>query len=173
VTVIAIFTTALIIDYKKTPREIVVGTEAIGAMLLTIGAWLGGTLTFRNQIGVDHRYAGAGKWKEEYIKSKPGEKVIVAKSDELQANQMKLVHINNKRIVIGKTETKYVAFDDFCTHRGGSLAGGSMICATVQCPWHGSQFDVSTGDPKAGPATKKISTYQLTEEGGNIYLTAF
>ena len=38
--------------------------EAAGLGLMTYGGWMGGTLVYRNQIGVDHRYARAGKWKE-------------------------------------------------------------------------------------------------------------
>src|SRR5262249_24019119 len=57
--------------------------EGLGLVLVTGGGWLGGTLVYRNQIGVDHRYAGAGKWREEAIEGKPGESLVVAKSDEL------------------------------------------------------------------------------------------
>jgi nitrite reductase/ring-hydroxylating ferredoxin subunit len=72
--------------------------------------------------------------------------------------------------VIAKTEKGYKAFDDHCTHRGGTLAGGSMICGIVQCPWHGSQFDVSTGNVMAGPAKENISTYQIKEAGDKVIL---
>ncbi|MDQ3552038.1 MAG: Rieske (2Fe-2S) protein [Bacteroidota bacterium] len=76
---------------------------------------------------------------------------------------MKLLHIKDKRIVLAKTENKYVAFDDRCTHKGGSLAGGSIMCGTVQCPWHGSQFNVFNGYVTAGPAKEKIKIYTVTE----------
>ena len=46
----------------------------------------------------------------------------------------------------------YTAFDDACTHGGGSLAAGTLICGIVQCPGHGSQFDTRTGTVRAGPA---------------------
>ena len=75
-----------------------------------------------------------------------------------------------KRIVLARTERGYVAFDDRCTHRGGSLAGGVMICGTVQCLWHGSQFDAATGQVKAGPAKTPINVYQVTEERDEIKL---
>jgi nitrite reductase/ring-hydroxylating ferredoxin subunit len=143
--------------------------EAAGLILMLFAGWLGGTLVYRNQIAVDPRYAEAGKWKEEYIKATTG-KIKVATAGELKVNQMKLLHIGDKRIVIGKTEKGYVAFDDHCTHRGGSLAGGAMICSTVQCPWHGSQFNVETGMVKAGPAEESISVYPLSETNGGIYL---
>lgn len=83
---------------------------------------------------------------------------------------MKLVHVSGKRIVIARMEEEYVAFDDRCTHRDGSLAGGMMICCTVQCPWHGSQFDVRTGVVKAGPATEKILIYKVEEVNNMVYL---
>ena len=148
---------------------LILALEAAGLVIMLFAGWLGGTLVYRNQIAVDPRYAEAGKWKEEYIESSTG-KIKVATAGELKVNQMKLLHIGNKRIVIGKTEKGYVAFDDHCTHRGGSLAGGAMICSTVQCPWHGSQFSVETGIVKAGPAEESISVYPLSEEAGNIYL---
>ena len=88
----------------------------------------------------------------------------------LKPNQMKLIHAGKKRIVIGRTEKGYVAFDDHCTHRGGSLAGGAMICGTVQCLWHGSQFDVTSGTVKAGPAKENINTYRVIEMDGKVYL---
>ena len=143
--------------------------EAAGLIILLFAGWLGGTLVYRNQIAVDPRYAEAGKWKEEYIETTTG-KIKVAIAGELKVNQMKLLHIGDKRIVIGKTEKGYVAFDDRCTHRGGSLAGGAMICSTVQCPWHGSQFSVETGMVKAGPAEENIFVYPLSEADGSIYL---
>ena len=45
-----------------------------------------------------------------------------------------------------------------------------MMCGTVQCLWHGSQFDVSTGKVKAGPAKKEIAVYLIKEEQGEVRL---
>jgi len=145
--------------------------EAAGMMTMTVGGWLGGTLVYRNQIGVDHRYARAGKWKEAYIDGKPGERVVVATTDELKPDQMKLLHVAGRRIVLARIEDGYRAFDDRCTHKGGPLSDGVLACGTVQCPWHGSQFSVKSGQVKAGPAEEPIRTYQLAEDGGQVRLT--
>jgi nitrite reductase/ring-hydroxylating ferredoxin subunit/uncharacterized membrane protein len=153
-------------DYNK---FIILAMEFIGVILLSIAGFLGGTLVYRNQIGVDIRFAGAGKWSEIKV-TDSNDPVQVALKDELKINQMKLVHFGDKRIVIGRTEEGYVAFDDRCTHRGGSLAGGAMMCGTVQCPWHGSQFDTKTGAVKAGPSNTPINTYKITEVDGKILL---
>lgn len=148
---------------------IVIAIESAGFILLCTAGWMGATLVYRNQIGVDPRYAHAGKWKEQSVKESK-EPVEVASADELKVDQMKLVHTGDRRIVIARTEKGYVAFDDRCTHKGGSLAGGSMICGTVQCPWHGSQFDVTTGKVKAGPAKDQIAVYEVVESQGKVYL---
>jgi uncharacterized membrane protein/nitrite reductase/ring-hydroxylating ferredoxin subunit len=158
-------------DAAIAPGTLVLGLEAVGVALLTAGGWMGGVLVNRNQIGVDHRYAYAGKWKEEEIAATAGEPVVIGKTDELKVNQMKLLHIDRRRLVLARTEEGYVVFDDRCTHRGGSLAGGVMIAGIVQCPWHGSQFDCRSGRVKAGPAEQPIEAYPVKEEQGRILLT--
>jgi nitrite reductase/ring-hydroxylating ferredoxin subunit/uncharacterized membrane protein len=166
-TVLVIFTVALL--YRRGGGMNIytlLGMEFAGIVLLTIAAGMGGTLVNRNQIGVDHRYAGAGKWKEERVTLSPQGIIELGELADLKANQMKLIMTSEKRVVIGRTESgEIVAFEDHCTHRGGSLADGAMMCGTVQCPWHGSQFDVKTGVVKAGPATEKIKTYPVEEDG--------
>jgi uncharacterized membrane protein/nitrite reductase/ring-hydroxylating ferredoxin subunit len=143
--------------------------EVIGVSLMVIAGWLGGTLVYRNQIGVDIRYANAGKWKEEKFDSDSGE-IEVATADELKVNSMKFLHVRDKRIVLARTEDRFVAFEDRCTHKGGSLAGGSTMCNIVQCPWHGSQFNLITGEVKAGPAKEGIKIYSVREDNGKIIL---
>jgi nitrite reductase/ring-hydroxylating ferredoxin subunit len=52
-----------------------------------------------------------------------------------------------------------------CTHRQGPLSEGDLEGSTVTCPWHGSQFDVSTGAVVRGPATEALKTYAVVVEG--------
>jgi nitrite reductase/ring-hydroxylating ferredoxin subunit/uncharacterized membrane protein len=145
--------------------------EGVAVVMLVIAGWMGGTLVNRNQIGVDHRYADAGKWKEVTVAARPGEPVTVATTDELKENQIKLLHVNGRRIALTRTNSGFAAFDDRCPHRGASLADGMTACGVVQCPWHGSQFDVSTGQVRAGPATDSITTYTVEEHNGEVRLT--
>ncbi len=155
---------------SQPPGLFTVFLELAGTCLLAAGTWMGGTMVGRNMMGVEHRYARAGRWKDEKVPGTSGQAVTVAKANELEIDQMKLVRVAGRRIVLARTEQGYVAFDDHCTHRGASLADGVMICGTVQCLWHGSQFDVRSGQVKAGPAREPIPTYQLQETGTEIRL---
>jgi nitrite reductase/ring-hydroxylating ferredoxin subunit/uncharacterized membrane protein len=153
-----------------TQFSVVLAFEIAGVVLMMVAGWMGGTLVHRNQISIDQRYANAGKWNEAYFTTTAAT-LEVAKQDELKVNAMKLLHVNGKRIVLARTEKGFAAFDDRCTHRGGSLAGGSLACDTVQCPWHGSQFSVDDGRVKAGPAKEGIKTYKIAEDNGAVFLT--
>src|SRR5207244_12487456 len=93
--------------------------EGAGVALVTWGGWMGGTLVYRNQIGVDHRHAQAGKWREATVDARPGEPTAVAGAEDLKTGQMMLVHAGGRRIALGRTDEGYAAFDDRCTHRGG------------------------------------------------------
>jgi len=129
--------------------------------MLSAAGWLGGTLVFRNQIAVDHRYADAGKWQEETRPELAENAALVVSTDGLEVDQMKLVHARDTRVVVARTEQGLTAFADRCTHKGGPLSDGVLICGTVQCPWHGSQFDVTTGRVACGPATDGIAVYPI------------
>lgn len=141
----------------------------LGVIGLVAAGWMGGTLVYRNQIGVDPRTANAGKWRELNLTVRNG-RIEIHELPEIKEDQMVLIHADGKRIVLARSENKLVAFDDHCTHRGASLAGGMLICGTVQCPWHGSQFDVSTGKVKAGPAKEKIKSYVVKETEGKLFI---
>ena len=145
---------------RKRGNPATLAVQGVGAASLCVGSWMGGTLAFRNQIGVDHRYANAGRWQEEYVDA-GDEKPLEEIAHGLSVNQMKLAHVDGRRVAIGRTGKGYVAFQDRCTHKGGPLSDGTLMCGTVQCPWHGSQFDVHTGEVKAGPAEKDIETYDV------------
>ena len=143
-------------------RSVPLMLQGIGSAVMCVAGYMGGTLVYRNQIGVDHRHASAGKWREERLHGDDS-KTLRSAADDLAVNQMKLVHVDGRRLVVGHMEDGYAAFQDRCTHKGGPLADGVLICGTVQCPWHGSQFDVRTGAVKCGPAEQPIETYPIED----------
>ena len=174
-TAVALFIAAWVLRRHASaePGTATLIAEGLGAVLLGVGGYMGGVLVNRNQIGVDHRYANAGKWREMSVARENGEATVAVDSPALEPNQMMLLRIDGKRIVLGRTEDGYVAFDDHCTHRGGSLAGGVLMCGLVHCPWHGSQFDTTTGKVRSGPAERPIGAYRVESRGAvlRIHLT--
>ena len=149
------------------PGGFELGLMTIAILALGVSGWLGGTLAYRNQIGVDHRYANAGTWKERQLENweRPA-----CNQSELSEGQMMLVRVGGERVVIGRCAQGIVAFSDHCTHRGGPLSDGALVGCTVQCPWHGSQFDVTTGRVVAGPAKSKIDVYETETRSGEVYV---
>jgi nitrite reductase/ring-hydroxylating ferredoxin subunit/uncharacterized membrane protein len=146
----------------------------VGFAGLMYSGWLGGTLVYRNQIGVDHRGPNATKWRESGpIEGTPGELVSVGKMEEFEKpGQMKLVHLNGHRIVVAREGDRIIAFQDHCTHRGGPLADGVLACNLITCPWHGSQFNVETGEVVSGPAEEKIQIYPVRVEQDLVQVIA-
>jgi 3-phenylpropionate/trans-cinnamate dioxygenase ferredoxin subunit len=59
----------------------------------------------------------------------------------------------------------FYATQDKCTHREGPLSDGVLEGSTVTCPYHGAQFDVSTGAVLCGPARDPLKTYRVIVEG--------
>jgi nitrite reductase/ring-hydroxylating ferredoxin subunit len=59
----------------------------------------------------------------------------------------------------------FYATHDKCTHREGPLSDGVLEGSTVTCPYHGAQFDVSTGAVLCGPAKESLKTYRVIVEG--------
>lgn len=159
---------------EQAPPWWAVTAELCGAGVLSVGGWLGGTLVYRNQIAVDHRYADSGKWRvEARLPEDAGAdgRIDAGSVDELKIDQMKLLRIGSQRIVLARTARGHVAFDDRCTHRGGPLSDGALACGTVQCPWHGSQFDVRSGDAIHGPAKDPIAIYAVEERDGRVWIS--
>src|SRR5829696_871728 len=97
-TTVALFVVAWLIrgGAGSPPGLLVLGLETAGAALLFMGAYLGGTLVTRNLISVDHRYAQAGKWRDEAIDGAKEGPVTVARRDELKVDQMKLLRVGGK-----------------------------------------------------------------------------
>jgi nitrite reductase/ring-hydroxylating ferredoxin subunit/uncharacterized membrane protein len=170
VTALVLFAAAWWLRGFDAPASVIsLAIQVLAVAALAYAGWQGGVLVTRNMISVDHRYAQAGKWREIRVPA-TAESAVVAKPDELKAGQMKLVHRGDQRLVLARTSEGYAAFDDRCTHRGGPLADGVLIGSTVQCLWHGSQFECRSGKVACGPAKQAIQTYRVsaTRDGVTI-----
>ena len=88
---------------------------------------------------------------------------------EIPEGEMRTYDTAAGRIAVTHVEHRLFAFGDECTHTGCSLAEGTFDEreVTVECPCHGSVFDVETGEPIEGPAQDPVPVYaaRLTEDG--------
>lgn len=63
---------------------------------------------------------------------------------------------------------EFFALDGICPHQGGPLGKGILRGCVVTCPWHGWQFDVSTGQHQASRLLHH-PTFAVKVEGGGIF----
>lgn len=67
-------------------------------------------------------------------------------------------------------DENYYAIGNVCTHMGGPLDEGTLEGYDVECPWHGSKFDVRTGNVTNPPAQQPVASYEVKIEGNDILL---
>lgn len=81
---------------------------------------------------------------------------------------IKCATADSKKFALFKVQGKVYCLDNTCTHLGGPLCEGRLNAHVVQCPWHGSRFDVRTGGVIGAPAHRPVTAYPVTVEGGRI-----
>ena len=96
--------------------------------------------------------------------------VKVSDTKDIQPSHMKEVELDGENICIVNVEGKYYAIGNICTHEGGPLADGTIEGYEVECPWHGSKFDVRTGEVKNPPASEPEPVYQVKVDGTSILI---
>jgi 3-phenylpropionate/trans-cinnamate dioxygenase ferredoxin component len=96
--------------------------------------------------------------------------VKVAETKDIQPSTMKAVDLASERVCIVNVEGNYYAIGNVCTHVGGPLDEGTLEGYEVECPWHGSKFDVRTGEPTKPPARQAVPKYEVKVENNNILL---
>ncbi len=80
---------------------------------------------------------------------------VVAKVDEIPAGTGKVVFAGERAVALFNVNGIFYAIDNTCLHRGGPLGEGDLSDSTVTCPWHGWQYNVTTGEGMIGPAVQK------------------
>ncbi|MBU1227071.1 MAG: non-heme iron oxygenase ferredoxin subunit [Actinobacteria bacterium] len=74
------------------------------------------------------------------------------------------------RIAVFRVGGDVYALDDRCSHAEASLAEGEVFEGSVECPRHGSEFDLTTGEPGSFPATTPVAVYATEVVDGDVYL---
>jgi nitrite reductase/ring-hydroxylating ferredoxin subunit/uncharacterized membrane protein len=132
---------------------------ALAGMAVATGAgYLGGHLIYAQGVGVDTNafHTGPQDWE------------TVAAIDDLPDTGGLAVTAGKARLLLVRQGTQIFALENRCSHRGGPLSDGSVEQGCVTCPWHGSRFELGTGDVVAGPATVGQPVYETKVIAGQI-----
>ena len=103
----------------------------------------------------------------------PSETLIpVCRLDELPPGAHKVVEVDDVEIAVVNCGGEILAIEDRCSHDDGILLEGELDQerCRVECPRHGSWFDLHTGRPLTLPAYQPVETYDVVIEDGTIKL---
>jgi 3-phenylpropionate/trans-cinnamate dioxygenase ferredoxin component len=98
--------------------------------------------------------------------------IDVCTVSELPIGERKLVEWEDLEIGVFNCRGEYFAIEDRCSHDDGPLAEGEFDAGTctVECPRHGSLFDLRTGRPKTLPAYEPVETFPVRVEDDTVKL---
>jgi 3-phenylpropionate/trans-cinnamate dioxygenase ferredoxin subunit len=98
--------------------------------------------------------------------------ISVCKLDDLPPGAMRLIEVGQVKIGVFNCGGELHAIEDRCSHDDGPLAEGEFDAGscTVECPRHGSLFDLQTGKPKTLPAYRPVETYEVRVDADEIKL---
>ena len=98
--------------------------------------------------------------------------IDVCTVSELPVGERKLVEWEDLEIGVFNCRGEYFAIEDRCSHDDGPLAEGEFDAGTctVECPRHGSLFDLRTGRPKTLPAYQPVETFPVRVEEDTVKL---
>ncbi|HEY4666023.1 MAG TPA: Rieske 2Fe-2S domain-containing protein [Anaerolineales bacterium] len=116
------------------------------------------------QLAVDTYERGLGLFRTiEY------EDMVVADAAAIPDGERMIVQVGDRSIGVFHHGGKWYALHNYCLHRGGPVATGSLEGDTLTCPWHGYQYDVTTGkfllDPGVG-----LDTFSVEVSDGKVKL---
>ena len=77
--------------------------------------------------------------------------VTVATTEELPPGTRKTVEVHGVWIALFNVGGSFYAIDNTCPHAGGPLGEGYLTGEAVECPWHGWEFNVCTGERTGNP----------------------
>ena len=92
---------------------------------------------------------------------------VVALVEEVPPGTGRAVEVEGRAVALFNVDGTFYAIDGTCLHRGGPVGEGDLEDEIVTCPWHGWQYDVTTGrnmmDPDIG-----LAQYEVEIENGVV-----
>ena len=132
--------------------------STIAWLVVVVGAYLGGHLTFGMGSAVNHNAFFEG----------PLDYVRVGTRNDFPEGEMRRVDAGGLPVVIVRRKGLLHAMGAVCSHAGGPLEQGKLDGDVVTCPWHGSGFRFADGKVVNGPATFDEPPLVVRERGGIV-----
>ena len=98
------------------------------------------------------------------------EKIALGAAADLPEGAGIRVDHGEHRVAVFRVGDAIYAIGDRCSHAEASLAEGELFGLEVECPRHGSEFSLETGEPASFPATRPVPTYEVMIEGDQAIL---
>jgi nitrite reductase/ring-hydroxylating ferredoxin subunit/uncharacterized membrane protein len=162
VTATGLYVLSLLLRRRSRSKGISVGLMAFGVAMSA--SFLGGHLTYGEQIGVDHTATAD--------QGKPEKYVAVLDASKLTENKPTRVTADGVTVLLVKQGDEIFALRETCTHLGGPLAEGKLEGNSIRCPWHGSRFCLTDGRVLDGPAVFPERVFDVRVREGRIEVRA-
>jgi nitrite reductase (NADH) small subunit/3-phenylpropionate/trans-cinnamate dioxygenase ferredoxin subunit len=99
----------------------------------------------------------------------PVKDVVVTSATDIPDGHRKIVQIDGLSIGIFHHKDRWYALRNSCMHRGGPVSTGPLEGDILICPWHGFQYNITTGECLADPSAR-LDMYPVTVQNGQIHL---
>ena len=98
------------------------------------------------------------------------EPVVLCRRDEIAPGEARRFEVAGRRIAVVRIGDDFYAVGDRCSHEDYSLAEGEVWAdeREIECPRHGSTFDLRTGAACSLPATKPVPVYPVVAGGDDV-----
>jgi len=98
----------------------------------------------------------------------------VCEESDLNGGKLVGVELEGEAVVVSRSEEsgEVCAIAATCSHLGGPLDKGERDGDSVVCPWHGSRFDLCTGEVQGGPAVYPQPRYEARVRAGKVEIRA-
>jgi nitrite reductase/ring-hydroxylating ferredoxin subunit len=94
----------------------------------------------------------------------------VATSNDVGPGEVVGVKVGGEPVALANVDGELFAVSDVCSHEYVLLHDGWLDGDLIECPSHGSQFDLRTGKACCLPATKPLPLYDVRVEGDDVYV---
>ncbi len=138
------------------------GLAILGYLTVTVGAFIGGSLVFRQGVMINRAAYQSG----------PQKFVSVLPVSGLPDNTPIRVEAKGRPVLLVRRGEEVYTIGAVCSHYGAPLEEGQLKDGAIECPWHGSRFCLADGRVQAGPATAPVPAYEVRIDGDQIQIRA-